>query len=323
MTREPGSPLQGLDSDLTELGERIEQLRKLSAEGADCAEELAKWEATAEQLRREVAAAFTKADAWDKVQIARHPKRPYTLDYVGLVMDELLELKGDRRYGDDPAIVAGLARLGGRPIALVGHQKGRTNAEKRRRNFGAARPEGYRKALRVMELAARCGRPILTLIDTPGADCLEDAESRGISEAIAANQQGMFRLPVPVVCIVIGEGGSGGAIAIGVGDRLLMMEHAYYSVIAPESCAAILWRNPDKKQEMADALKLTAADALRLGIIDGIIDEPPVAAHRDPQAAAEAVKAAALAAFRELDALSPDELLAQRYAKFRRMGAPG
>jgi acetyl-CoA carboxylase carboxyl transferase subunit alpha len=314
--------LQGLDSDLSELEERIEQLRKLSAEGADCAEELARWEATAEQLRREVAAAFTKADAWDKVQLARHPKRPYTLDYVGLITDEFLELKGDRRYGDDPAIVAGLAGIAGRPIALIGHQKGRTNAEKRRRNFGAARPEGYRKALRVMELAARWGRPILTLIDTPGADCLEDAESRGISEAIAASQQGMFGLPVPIVCIVIGEGGSGGAIAIGVGDRLLMMEHAYYSVIAPESCAAILWRNADKKQEMADALKLTAADALRLRIIDGIIDEPPVAAHRDPAAAAEALKSAALAAFAELGALSANELLAQRYAKFRRMGAP-
>jgi len=322
MTREPGSPLQGLDSDLVELEQRIEQLRKLSAEGADCGEELAQWEAKAEQLRREVAAAFTKADAWDQVQIARHPKRPYTLDYVGLIMDEFLELKGDRRYGDDPAIVAGLARLGGRPVALVGHQKGRTNAEKRRRNFGAARPEGYRKALRVMEIAARWGRPILTLIDTPGADCLEDAESRGISEAIAANQREMSNLPVPIVCIVIGEGGSGGAIAIGVGDRLLMMEHAYYSVIAPESCAAILWRNPDKKQEMADALKLTAADALRLGIIDGIVGEPPVAAHRDPGAAAEALKAAALAAFAELDGLPRDELLAQRYAKFRRMGAP-
>jgi acetyl-CoA carboxylase carboxyl transferase subunit alpha len=237
-------------------------------------------------------------------------------------MDGFLELRGDRRSGDDPAIVAGFARLGGRPIALVGHQKGRSGPERRKRNFGAARPEGYRKALRVMEIAARWGRPILTLIDTPGADCLEDAESRGISEAIASNQREMFALPVPVVCIVIGEGGSGGAIAIGVGDRVLMLEHAYYSVISPESCAAILWRNADKKQEMAGALKLTAPDALSLGVIDGIIAEPPVAAHRDPRAAAESLKQAALAAFAELDNLSRDELLAQRYAKFRRMGAP-
>ena len=322
MNRELAVPLMGLDADLSELDERVEQLRKLASEGADCAAELGKWESEAEKLRREVAAAFTKATAWDKVQIARHPKRPYTLDYVELAMDEFLELKGDRRYGDDPAIVAGLARLGGRPIALIGHQKGRSGAERRRRNFGAARPEGYRKALRVMEIAARWNRPILTLIDTPGADCLEDAESRGISEAIAVSQREMFGLPVPIVCIVIGEGGSGGAIAIGVGDRLLMLEHAYYSVIAPESCAAILWRNADRKQEMAGALKLTAEDALRLGVIDGIVKEPPVAAHRNPQAAADALKEAAVAAFAELDGLSRDELLAQRYAKFRRMGAP-
>jgi len=322
MKRDAESPLMGLDSDLLELEERIEQLRRLAAEGADCQVELRKWEAEADRLRREVATAFTKANAWEKVQIARHPKRPYTLDYVELAMDEFLELKGDRRYGDDPAIVAGLARLGGRPLALVGHQKGRSGAERRRRNFGAARPDGYRKALRVMEIAARWGRPILTLIDTPGADCLEEAESRGISEAIAANQQAMFSLPVPIVCIVIGEGGSGGAIAIGVGDRVLMMEHAYYSVIAPESCAAILWRDPERKQEMAEALKLTAADALRLGVIDGIIKEPPVAAHRDWGAAAQALKEAVLAALAELDGVPPDELLAQRYAKFRRMGAP-
>jgi len=322
VNRELAVPLMGLDADLSELDERVEQLRKLASEGADRAAELGKWESEAEKLRREVAAAFTKATAWDKVQIARHPKRPYTLDYVELAMDEFLELKGDRRYGDDPAIVAGLARLGGRPIALIGHQKGRSGAERRRRNFGAARPEGYRKALRVMEIAARWNRPILTLIDTPGADCLEDAESRGISEAIAVSQREMFGLPVPIVCIVIGEGGSGGAIAIGVGDRLLMLEHAYYSVIAPESCAAILWRNADRKQEMAGALKLTAEDALRLGVIDGIVKEPPVAAHRNPQAAADALKEAAVAAFAELDGLSRDELLAQRYAKFRRMGAP-
>lgn len=322
MKLEPESSLMSLDADLTELEARVEQLRRLAAGGADCQAELSRWEAEAEKLRREVAAAFMNATAWDQVQLARHPKRPYTLDYVELAMDEFLELKGDRRYGDDPAIVAGLARIGGRPIALIGHQKGRSSAERRRRNFGAARPEGYRKALRVMRLAARWHRPILTLIDTPGADCLEDAESRGISEAIAVNQREMFSLPVPIVCVVIGEGGSGGAIAIGVGDRLLMMEHAYYSVIAPESCAAILWRDPNRKQDMAEALKLTATDALRLGVIDGIIQEPPVGAHRDPKAAAEALKAAVLAAFLELEGLPPEELIARRYTKFRRMGPP-
>jgi acetyl-CoA carboxylase carboxyl transferase subunit alpha len=323
MKREPESPLMGLDADLVELEERIAQLRTLAGQSATGTGELARWEREAERLTGEVAIAFAKADAWGKVQIARHPKRPYTLDYVELCLDGFVELHGDRRFGDDPAIVAGLGWLGGRPIALVGHQKGRSGAERRQRNFGAARPEGYRKAMRVMELAARLGRPILTLIDTPGADCLEDAESRGISEAIAAGQQGMFGLATPIVSVVIGEGGSGGAIAVGVGDRVLMLEHSYYSVIAPESCAAILWRNADKKQEMAEALKLTAQDALRLGVIDGIVPEPPVAAHRDPAAAAQALKTAVLAAFAELDAVPRAELLARRYAKFRRMGAPG
>lgn len=322
MKREPESRLMRLDQDLVELEERVAQLRKLAAEGADCADELSRWEQEAERLKKEVADAFTTADAWDKVQIARHPDRPYTLDYAEMAMDGFLELHGDRRYGDDPAIVAGLAKLGERSVALVGQQKGRTGAERRRRNFGAARPEGYRKALRVMRFAARCRRPILTLIDTPGADCLEEAESRGISEAIAVSQREMFRLPVPIVCVVIGEGGSGGAIAIGVGDRVLMMEHAYYSVIAPESCAAILWRSPEKKKEMAAALKLTAQDALELGVIDGIIEEPPVAAHRDPQAAAERLRATVCEAFADLEALPEDDLLARRYEKFRRMGAP-
>ncbi len=320
MNREAESRLMSLDQDLVALEDRVAELRKLSAEGADCGDQLREWEDRTARLAREVAEAFTKADAWEKVQIARHPKRPYTLDYVEMVMDDFIELHGDRRFGDDPAIVAGLAVLGGRPIALIGHQKGRSGAERRRRNFGAARAEGYRKALRVMRLAARWRRPVLTLIDTPGADCLEEAESRGVSEAIAVSQREMFQLPVPIVCVVIGEGGSGGAIAMGVGDRVLMLEHAYYSVIAPESCAAILWRNSDKKQEMAEALRLTAKDALRLGVIDGIVPEPPVAAHRNPSSAAAALKAAVLAALDELQQMPIEELLAKRYAKFRAMG---
>ncbi len=323
MDRQADSRLMSLDQDLVALEERVAELRKLATEGADVADQLAEWEGRAERLTREVAEAFTKADAWEKVQIARHPKRPYTLDYVEMMTDEFVELHGDRRFGDDPAIVAGLAVIGGRAVALIGHQKGRSGAERRRRNFGAARAEGYRKALRIMRLAARWQRPILTLIDTPGADCLEEAESRGISEAIAACQREMFQLAVPVVCAVIGEGGSGGAIAIGVGDRVLMMEHAYYSVIAPESCAAILWRSSDKKQQMAEALRLTAQDALRLGVIDGIIPEPPIAAHRDPAASAAALKSAVLAALDELTGVPVATLLEQRYAKFRGMGAPG
>ncbi len=311
-----------LDADLSELEQKVEQLRKLATDGGDCAQELANWEAEATRLAAEVAEAFAAADAWGQVEIARHPKRPYTLDYIQHAADDFFELHGDRRYGDDPAIVAGLAQIDGRAVAIIGHQKGRSGAERRRRNFGAARPEGYRKALRVMELAARWGRPIVSLIDTPGADCLEESESRGVSEAIAVNQREMFALPVPIVCVVIGEGGSGGAIGIGVGDRVLMMEHAYYSVIAPESCAAILWRDADKKKEMAAALRLTAKDAVELGCVDGIIPEPPVAAHRDHAAAAQSLKTALLAALDELDGMPPDELMAARYAKFRRMGAP-
>ena len=261
-------------------------------------------------------------EVWRHVALARHEQRPYALDYIQTMIDSFVELHGDRRFGDDEAVVAGLGFLDGMPVAVVGHQKGRTLAERKRRNFGMARPEGYRKALRVMEIAARVGRPIISLVDTPGADCLEDSESRGISEAIAAAQQAMFRLPVPIVVVVIGEGGSGGAIGIGVGDRVYMMENSYYSVIAPESCAAILWRDRERKKEAAVALKLTAQDALELGIIDGVIPEPPGGAHEDPAAAAELVRETLLRALRELAGVPAEELLRQRYEKFRWMAAP-
>ncbi len=261
-------------------------------------------------------------EVWQHVALARHEQRPYTLDYIEAFVTDFTELHGDRRYGDDPAIVAGIGFIEGWPVAIIGHQKGRTTSERKRRNFAMARPEGYRKALRVMELAARLGRPIVTLIDTPGADCLPDAESRGISEAIAHNQREMFSLAVPIVAVIIGEGGSGGAIGIGVGDRVYMMENSYYSVIAPESCAAILWRDPSLKKEAAAALKLSPRDALQLGVIDGIIPEPPGGAHENPAAAAEAVKRTILRALEELSELEPEELLRQRYEKFRWMGAP-
>lgn len=264
----------------------------------------------------------TLRDPWEIVQIARNPQRPYTLDYVNRIFERFVELHGDRRCADDGAMIAGIGFLEDRPVAVVGQQKGRTGAERRARNFGMARPEGYRKALRIMELAARFGHPIVTFLDTPGADCLEESEGRGISEAIANNQRAMFGLPVPIVSVVIGEGGSGGAIGIGVGDRVYMQENTYYSVIMPEACAAILWRDPSLNQRAAAALKLTAADALRLGLIDGIIPEPEGGAHQDYDAAAVQVREQLAQAVRELVKIKPDKLKASRYDKFRRMGAP-
>lgn len=261
-------------------------------------------------------------DPWMIVQTARHPQRPYTLDYLHRLIERFVELHGDRRFGDDPAMVCGLGFLEDYPVAVIGQQKGRTAAERRERNFGMARPEGYRKAMRIMQMAARFGRPILTLIDTPGADCLEDSESRGISEAIATNQRDMFSLPVPIISVVIGEGGSGGAIGIGVADRVYMMEYTYYSVIMPEACAAILWRDPTLNREAAQALKLTAPDALGLGLIDGIIPEPPGGAHSDYEAAAAALRQQLLAALEELKDIPGEQLKAARWAKFRRMGEP-
>ena len=264
----------------------------------------------------------TPTSAWEKVEISRHPARPYTLDYIGHIIDDFIELHGDRRYGDDGAIVAGLGFLQSRAVAIIGHQKGRTVSQRRERNFAMARPEGYRKAMRVMQLAARAGHPIITLIDTPGADCLEDSESRGISEAIATNQRDMFALGVPVIAVVIGEGGSGGAIGIGVGNQVMMLENAYYSVIAPESCAAILWRDASLNQEAAEALKLTAADALRLGVIDQIIPEPAGGAHTDYADAAHLLKSVLVEVLEELAGMSPEELITHRYEKFRRMAEP-
>ncbi|MGI5816709.1 MAG: acetyl-CoA carboxylase carboxyltransferase subunit alpha [Armatimonadota bacterium] len=261
-------------------------------------------------------------DAWNRVQLARHPDRPYSLDYIEQVVDGFIELHGDRRFGDDGAIVAGLGWIEDRPVAVIGHQKGRQARERSRRNFAMARPEGYRKAMRIMRLANQVGRPIVTLIDTPGAHCLDEAEARGISEAIAANQRDMFALTVPIIPVIIGEGGSGGAIGIGVGDRVLMLENSYYSVIAPESCAAILWRNRALNKEAADALRLTSDDALRLGVIDGIVSEPEGGAHTDPRAAADYLRRALLLTLSELEELDWNDLPDLRYEKFRTMGAP-
>ena len=307
-----------IQEPLEQLENHLQELRRLQeTEGAAVQAEVEALERRKEELLVE---ALADLSAWDRVLLARHPKRPYTLDYVGAVFDDFVELHGDRRYRDDPAIVAGLAMLEGRPAAVAGHQKARTARERQMRNFGMAHAEGYRKALRILEFAARLRRPIVTFLDTPGAACLEEAEARGVSEAIAVNQREMFFLPVPIVVVVIGEGGSGGAIGLGVGDHIAMLEHAYYSVIAPEACSAILWRDIERKGEMAAALRLTAQDALELNIIDEIVPEPLGGAHRDYAEAARNVKRTITAALERLDAIPPDELLERRHRKFMEMG---
>jgi acetyl-CoA carboxylase carboxyl transferase subunit alpha len=257
---------------------------------------------------------------WQRVQLARHPKRPHSLDYVQRLFTDFHEIHGDRSFADDPAIVCGMALFEGVPLMLVGHQKGRDTKQKLYRNFGMPKPEGYRKSMRVMRLAAKFGRPIVTLLDTPGAYPGIDAEERGQAEAIAINLREMSRLPVPVVVICIGEGGSGGALALGVGDRVYMLENAVYSVISPESCAAIVWRDSGKAELAANALKLTAQDLLRLELIDGIIPEPPEGAQTDPDRAAEAIRETLRVALQELRPLTPQQLVEQRYVKFRKMG---
>ena len=255
--------------------------------------------------------------------MARHPSRPYTLDYIGALFTEFTELHGDRRFGDDPALVAGFARYKERPVAVVGHQKGRDTKQKIYRNFGMPKPEGYRKALRVMQLAARFGRPIISFVDTPGAYPGLDAEERGQAEAIAYNLREMARLPTPIIVNVTGEGGSGGALAIAVGDRVNMLEHSIYSVITPEGCAAILWRDAGRAEEAATAMKITAPDLKRFGLIDEIIPEPLGGAHTDPDTLFATFDRVLEAQLRELSALPAASLLDGRYEKFRRMGHLG
>jgi len=257
---------------------------------------------------------------WERVQLARHPKRPYTLDYISRVFSGFVEFHGDRAFGDDPAVVGGMAFFEGRPVMVIGQQKGRDTKQKLHRNWGMPKPEGYRKALRLMRLAAKFRRPILTFLDTPGAYPGIDAEERGQAEAIAVNLREMSRLAVPVVSVVIGEGGSGGALGLGVANRVYMLENAYYSVISPESCAAIIYRDSGKAPEAAQALRLNASDLQALKLIDGIIPEPAEGAHSDPDKAAEFVKETIRKALAELALLSPEALIQDRYNKFRRMG---
>ena len=262
----------------------------------------------------------TEKSPWQRVQNARHPKRPYTLDYIERILPDFQEIHGDRLFADDPAIICGMGHLDGRPVILIGEQKGRDTKQRLYRNFGMPKPEGYRKALRVMQMAAKFHRPIITFLDTPGAYHGMDAEERGQGEAIARNLREMARLSVPVICVVIGEGGSGGALALGVGNRVYMLENAVYSVISPESCAAIIWRDSAKADQAAAALRVTAEDLLRLKLIDGIIPEPPGGAHEDHDEAARLLKHQLTLSLDEMAELTPNEAVQRRYEKFRQMG---
>ena len=307
------------EKPVVKLREEIEEAKKkfASKPSDKLAGQISDMEKKAETLLRDI---HTNLNPWQRVQISRHTNRPFMLDYVKHCCEDFTELHGDRHIGDDQAMPAGLATWGGKKVVIIGHQKGRDTKENLLRNFGSAHPEGYRKALRLMRMAEKFGLPIVTLIDTPGAFPGIGAEERNIAEAIAFNLREMMLLRTPIVAVVIGEGGSGGALGIGVADKVLMMENAYYSVISPEGCAAILWKHREHAPEAASALKLSAQDLSKLGIIDGIIPEPLGGAHNDPAAAAESLKEAVLEAIGELSKLPAAELLEQRYQKFRALG---
>ena len=311
-------PLLDFEKPLVELEEQIEQIRQLAKDSeVDVSQQLLQLETLAARRREEI---FSNLSPAQKIQVARHPQRPSTLDYIQVLTDEFIEMHGDRRGSDDQALVGGVGRIGEQGVVLLGHQKGRDTKENVARNFGMASPGGYRKAMRLMEHADRFRLPIFTFIDTPGAYAGLTAEEQGQGEAIAVNLREMFRLRVPIVATVIGEGGSGGALGIGVADRLLMFQHSVYTVASPEACASILWRDAAKAPVAAEALKITAPDLQKLGIIDDIISEPSGGNHWAPRQAAESLKAALLRHLGELQALSESELIDQRYAKFRRMG---
>jgi len=306
------------EKPIVELERKIEELRSMdSHENLGIQEEIKRLEAKVDKIRKEI---YSRLTPWQRVLLSRHPRRPYTLDYIGEMTEDFIELHGDRLYGDDEAIVAGMGRMNGRSIFIVGHQKGRSTKEKVERNFGMPHPEGYRKALRIMQMGAKFKKPILCLVDTPGAYPGIGAEERGQSEAIARNLRELSVLPVPIVVVITGEGGSGGALAIAVGDRVWMMENSIYSVISPEGCASILWRNSSKAADAAEALKITAQDLLNLKIIDGIIEEPPGGAHSNPKDAARRLKEVVLSSFAELNPHSPLELVRKRIEKFSKMG---
>ena len=305
--------------DITELEDQISKLQELARQhGLDVDREVGVLENKLAQLKQDT---YENLSAIERVQLARHQKRPFTLDYLERTFSDFVELHGDRAYRDDEAIVGGWARLDGESVMVIGHQKGRDMKENMRRNFGMAHPEGYRKALRLMQMAEKFGRPIITLIDTPGAYPGIGAEERGQAEAIARNLREMARLRVPCIAVVIGEGGSGGALALGVADRVLMLENAVYSVISPEGCAAILWKTGTAKDKAAAALKVTAADLAELGVVDGVIPEPTGGAHNDWDAMAESLRTALVAHLTELSAKNADTLREERWAKYDAMGA--
>jgi len=303
-------------AEIDRLEKDLEDLQRIST-GETPVPDIARLRDEVNELRREF---FANLGAWQRTQLARHSQRPYTLDYVRMLFTDFTELHGDRAYGDDPALVTGLAKFHNRPVAVIGHQKGRDTKQRLVRNFGQAKPEGYRKALRVMRLAAKFGRPIFTFVDTPGAYPGIDAEERGQAEAIARNLREIARLPVPIIVTITGEGGSGGALGIAVGDRVLLMENAIYSVISPEGCASILWRDSAKAETAAEALKITGHDLMELDLIDGIVPEPDGGAHADHEAAARLLDPMLLLAVEQLSSIPLTELLDKRYQRFRNMG---
>ena len=318
-TKERKTILLDFEKPLVELEKRIEQIRELAAENeVDVSDEIRKLENRAAQLRKEI---FNSLTPSQRIQVARHPRRPSTLDYIQAISEEWIELHGDRLTGtDDPALVGGIARLEGRPVIMLGHQKGRDTKDNVARNFGMASPGGYRKAMRLMNHANRFGMPIITFIDTPGAYAGLEAERLGQGEAIAYNLREMFRLEVPIICTVIGEGGSGGALGIGVGDRLMMFEHSVYTVASPEACAAILWKDAGKSAEAAEALKITAYDLQELDILDQMLAEPLGGAHSNPLQAASTLKDALVENLSELTQMSGQQRRSLRYQKFRSIG---
>ena len=306
------------EKPIAELETRVAELRETATAGAiDIEAEIAKLEAKSSKFLKET---YSRLTPWQKTQVARHPDRPHFKDFVAEITDEFLPLSGDRAFGDDPAIIGGLAKIEGRRVMLIGHEKGDDTASRLKHNFGMAKPEGYRKAIRLMRLADRFGLPVVTLVDTPGAFPGVQAEERGQAEAIARSTETCLELKVPLITAIVGEGGSGGAVALAAANRVLMFEHAVYSVISPEGCASILWRTADKAADAAEAMKITALDLHTLGVVDRIIDEPLGGAHRHPDAAMGELKQALLEELDGCAALGPKELLAQRRAKFLAVG---
>ncbi len=309
------------EKPLKELQEKIVKMEAFSKEnGVDMSGQIADLNKQLSDMKADI---FENLSPWQRVSLARHPKRPYSLDYIQKVTTDFMELKGDRLYGNDEAIIGGFAKLDGEPIMILAHQKGRDLQERNKRNFGMAHPEGYRKALRLMRLAEKARTPILCIIDTPGAYPGVASEERHVGEAIAVNLREMFKITVPIICVVIGEGGSGGALGIGCGNKVLIMENAYYSVISPEGCAGIIWKDGTRAAEAAEAMKITAKHLMELSVVDGVIKEPVGGAHKDHDTAAKLFKDAISEQLKELKKLSNEEILNQRYERFRALGEIG